>query len=129
MLPVPCGVFKLKLQRGNGNLSIEDWRDEIDRIDEELVRLLNARSKCAIEIGRIKREIGQPVYSPSREREVLEHVTGINGGPLDEEGMRRLFERIIDESRRIERVTIELEAGEGQPPAAKTNHRKRRRGR
>ena len=108
-------------------MSIEDWRDEIDRIDEELVRLLNERSKCAIEIGRIKREIGQPVYSPSREKQVIEHVTGINGGPLDDEGMQRLFERIIDESRRIERVTVELEMQEKELPAGKANHKKKRR--
>ena len=108
-------------------MSIEDWRDEIDRIDEELVRLLNQRSTCAIEIGRIKRDIGQPVYSPSREKEVLERVTGINGGPLDEEGMRRLFERIIDESRRIERVTIEHEMEEMRRPAVKASPRKKRR--
>ena len=108
-------------------MSIEDWRDKIDRIDEELVRLLNERSQCAIEIGRIKREVGQPVYSPSREKQVIDHVTGINGGPLDNEGMQRLFERIIDESRRIERVTVELEMEEKTVPAAKPNHQKKRR--
>jgi chorismate mutase len=107
--------------------NIDDWRDEIDRIDEELVRLLNARSKCAIEIGRIKREIGQPVYSPSREQQVIAHVIGINNGPLDEEGMQRLFERIIDESRRIERVTVENETDVKPAPAPKTNHKKKRR--
>jgi len=108
-------------------LSIEDWRDEIDRIDEELVRLLNERSKCAIEIGRIKRDNGQPVYSPSRESQVIAHVTGINKGPLDEEGMQRLFERIIDESRRIERVTVELEVETKPSPSVKAEHRKKRR--
>lgn len=108
-------------------LGIEGWRDEIDRIDEELVRLLNERSTCAIEIGRVKREIGQPVYSPAREKQVLDHVTGINNGPLDDEGIRRLFERIIDESRRIERVTVELEAEAEQPPAAEANSQQKRR--
>jgi chorismate mutase len=108
-------------------LGIDGWRDEIDRIDEELVRLLNERSTCAIEIGRVKREIGQPVYSPSRERQVLDHVTRINTGPLDDEGIRRLFERIIDESRRIERVTVELESEAEQPSTAKPNSQKKRR--
>ncbi|HSE97292.1 MAG TPA: chorismate mutase [Blastocatellia bacterium] len=93
-------------------MDIEDWRIEIDKIDEQLVELLNRRSICAIEIGRIKRELGMPVYSPSREREVIEHVTERNGGPLDPEAVRRLFERIIDESRRIERITVEREAEE-----------------
>jgi chorismate mutase len=94
-------------------LSIEDWRKEIDRIDEELVRLLNERSKCAIELGRIKREMGLPIYSPDRETEVISHVTNVNSGPLDPDAIRRLFERIIDESRRIERITIKREAQEG----------------
>jgi chorismate mutase len=90
-------------------LKIEDWRDEIDRLDEQLVKLLNARSQCAIELGRIKRELGLAIYSPDREREVITHVMGINPGPLDRDAVRRLFERIIDESRRIERVTVEKE--------------------
>lgn len=94
-------------------MKIEDWRDEIDRLDEQLVTLLNARSQCAIELGRIKRELGLAIYSPDREREVIAHVTSVNGGPLDRDAMRRLFERIIDESRRIERVTVEKEAKSG----------------
>jgi chorismate mutase len=94
-------------------LNIEDWRDEIDRLDEQLVKLLNARSQCAIELGRIKRELGLAIYSPDREREVIAHVTGINPGPLDKTAIRRLFERIIDESRRIERVTVEKETKDG----------------
>jgi len=94
-------------------LTIEDWRDEIDRLDEQLVKLLNARSQCAIELGRIKRELGLAIYSPDREREVIGHVTGMNPGPLDKTAIRRLFERIIDESRRIERVTVEKETKDG----------------
>lgn len=121
-MPALVGKAKLKFQNGEGILSIEDWRDEIDRIDEELVRLLNERSKCAIEIGRIKREIGQPVYSPAREKQVIDHVTGVNRGPLDDEGMQRLFERIIDESRRIERVTVDLETEEKESASARANH-------
>src|SRR5262249_52013485 len=96
-------------------LKIEDWRDEIDRLDEQLVKLLNARSQCAIELGRIKRELGLAIYSPDREREVIAHVTGLNPGPLDKTAIRRLFERIIDESRRIERVTVEKETKDGNP--------------
>lgn len=99
-------------------MSIEDWRDEIDRLDEELVRLLNERSKCCIEIGLIKRDIGMPVYSPSREKQVIEHVTRVNPGPLDAEAMQRLFERIIDESRRIERLSVEHDTVDGETQAA-----------
>ena len=79
-------------------LDIEDWRIEIDKIDERLIELLNERSKCAIAIGRIKRKRGMAVYSPQREKQVISHVIGKNDGPLDSEAVRRLFERIIDES-------------------------------
>ena len=90
-------------------MDIEDWRNEIDALDERLVDLLNQRSKCCIEIGRIKRDRGLAVYSPDREAEVLDHVANRNGGPLESDAVRRLFERIIDESRRLERVTIDRE--------------------
>ncbi|MBI3653409.1 MAG: chorismate mutase [Acidobacteria bacterium] len=90
-------------------MDISDWRDEIDRIDEELVRLLNRRSVCAIEIGRIKRELNLPVYSPNRETEVIRHVLSQNHGPLEMAAIRRLFERIIDESRSLERTIMEKE--------------------
>ena len=91
-------------------MDIDDWRDEIDRVDEKLVELLNRRAQCAIEIGRLKRERGLPVYLPEREREVIQHVDGINAGPLEGAAVRRLFERIIDESRSLERVTVEKES-------------------
>ena len=110
-------------------MSIERWRKEIDSIDEKLVRLLNERSKCAIELGRIKRELGLPVYSPARESDVIAHVRSINPGPLDSDAIRRLFERIIDESRSIERITVEKEneaGAEAQPPPARRATRKRK---
>jgi chorismate mutase len=91
-------------------LDIEDWRDEIDRVDEKLVELLNRRAQCAIEIGRIKRELGLPVYSPAREQEVVQHVARLASGPLEADAVRRLFERIIDESRSLERQTVERES-------------------
>ena len=84
--------------------TIDDWRIRIDEIDRELVLLFNERSRCAIEIGHIKRRNGMEVYSPQREAQVISNVTSSNTGPLDGEAMRRLFERIIDESRRIERI-------------------------
>jgi chorismate mutase len=85
------------------------FRDEIDRIDEVLVQLLNERAKAATEIGHIKRKFGLPVYVPSREEDVIRHVTSKNPGPLGNNAIRRLFERIIDESRRLERETSDAE--------------------
>ena len=87
--------------------SIDQWRQRIDLIDAQLVGLLNSRSACAVEIGRIKRTVGLPVYSPEREAAVLERVGRDNPGPLDPMAVRRVFERIIDEGRRLERLAVE----------------------
>lgn len=80
------------------------FRQRIDEIDEQLVALLNARAEQAQAIGRIKHASGEAVYQPAREAEVLAHVRQVNQGPLDDAAMTRLFERIIDEARRLERL-------------------------
>jgi chorismate mutase len=82
-------------------------RDAIDRVDEVLVKLLNQRAKYAIEIGEIKGHLSLPIYAPEREKEVLQHAERTSSGPLHEAAIRRLFERIIDESRRVERETAQ----------------------
>ncbi len=84
--------------------AVARWRQRIDQIDTQLMGLLNSRSACAVEIGRIKRVLGLPIYSPEREAEILERVMRENPGPLDALAVRRVFERIIDESRRLERL-------------------------
>jgi chorismate mutase len=102
-------------------MSDADWRmralrDRIDALDEQIVGLLNERAACALEIGEIKRTVGMAIYQPGRERDVLDHVRRVNPGPLDGEAMMRLFERIIDEARRLERVVAkahDAEPGDG----------------
>jgi chorismate mutase-like protein len=89
---------------------LDDLRNRIDLLDEHLVRLLNARAACALEIGRLKREMGLEIYQPARETEVLAHVANVNTGPLDAPALRRLFERIIDEARRLERIADDAHA-------------------
>jgi chorismate mutase-like protein len=84
-------------------MKLEDWRRKIDEIDRRLVELLNDRSHCVLEIGKLKKVDGTPLYQPDREREVLEAVEAANRGPLSEEAIRRLFERILDEARSVER--------------------------
>jgi chorismate mutase len=89
---------------------LDDLRHRIDLLDESLVKLLNARAACALEIGRLKRELQMPVYQPARETEVLQNVEKANLGPLDQPAMRRLFERIIDEARHLERIAEEVQS-------------------
>jgi chorismate mutase len=93
---------------------IDDLRRRIDMLDEHLVRLLNARAACALEVGRLKREQGIPIYQPAREEEVLKNVQTLNTGPLDQAAIKRLFERIIDEARHLERIADEVELNEQQ---------------
>jgi len=90
-----------------GDALIGEWRRRIDLIDDQLMRLLNSRSACAVEIGKIKRALGLPVYSPDREAWILDRVAQENPGPLDSTAIRRVFERIIDESRRLERIAAQ----------------------
>ena len=89
---------------------LEDLRKRIDLLDESLVKLLNARAACALEIGRVKRELGMQIYQPEREAEVLKNVQSANHGPLDQPAMKRLFERIIDEARHLERIADEVQS-------------------
>jgi chorismate mutase len=84
---------------------IETLRQRIDELDEALVRLLSARAECALKIGQAKKELGLEIYQPSREADVLNHVQRLNPGPLDDGAIRRLFERVIDEARRLERIS------------------------
>ena len=90
--------------------TIDDWRGRIDAIDRKLVELLNERAQCAMEIGHLKRSQGLPVYQPEREREILANVESANSGPLEDTAVRRLFERVIDEARSLERVARRDEA-------------------
>jgi chorismate mutase len=83
---------------------IDALRARIDAIDRELVVLLGDRAACALAIGRLKETVAMPVYQPAREAEVLRNVRAANRGPLDDDAIVRLFERIIDEARRLERV-------------------------
>ena len=99
-------------------LSLDALREEIDKIDDVIVRLLDRRARCAYAIGRLKTERGLAIYEPKREAAVLARVKALNitlGGPLDEHAIIRLYERIIDEARRIQRIEAKHEPEPVQP--------------
>ncbi len=85
-------------------MDISDWRDKIDEVDRELVALLNRRANCVLEIAKLKQRQGLPIYEPQREEEIFRNVVAANHGPLEPEALRRVFERIIDEGRSIQRI-------------------------
>ncbi len=82
-------------------MNIDDLRREIDRLDSELLRIFNERADLALKIGEIKKGMGIPVYDPTREKKIFQRMKENNPGPLDDHAIVRLFERVIDESRRL----------------------------
>ena len=96
-------------------------RESIDALDEEIVRLLNVRAGHALDIGRLKDAVGEATYQPEREIAVLEHVRQVNDGPLDAGAVTRLFERIIDENRRLERLAGGGDGAEADRPDGSTD--------
>ena len=93
---------------------LEEFRDAIDEVDRRIVALLNERTLVVENIGRVKREAHLPIYEPKREDQVFANISASNGGPLTEEAVRHIFERIIDEMRTIQRLRME----KGDGPAA-----------
>ncbi len=85
---------------------LEEFRVLVDDVDRRIVALLNERTRVVEEIGRVKREARLPIYEPKREDQVFANVTSCNGGPITPDGVRRIFERIIDEMRTIQKIRM-----------------------
>jgi chorismate mutase/prephenate dehydratase len=77
-------------------------RQQIDRIDRELVSLANQRAEVAREIGHLKKSSGQETYDPAREEMVLERVVSCNKGPLSNDSLKAIWRELISGSRAIE---------------------------
>jgi chorismate mutase/prephenate dehydratase len=80
-------------------VTLEELRARINRLDEELVRLLNERIRVAMEIGRSKQEAGEEVFGPGREKEVLGRVSQLNPGPLTTESLQSIYREIMSAAR------------------------------
>lgn len=87
-------------------MDIADWRVKIDELDRKLVELLSQRAHAAHEIGKLKRDIGMPIYEPEREKAVFENARKCNPGPLPDRDLLRIYERIMDVMRQIQREEI-----------------------
>jgi chorismate mutase len=81
--------------------TLEHWRHEIDKLDGELLRLLNQRAVIACQIAVIKVASGLPAYDAEREAQVLSRITAQNSGPLDEQSVAAIFNSVIHETRRL----------------------------
>lgn len=97
-------------------MDIADLRKRIDLLDDVLLRIFNERARLALEIGHCKKGLGLPVFDPSREKNIFARMKADNPGPLDDGAIVRLFERVIDESRRLERIMTQPEQEDAHQP-------------
>lgn len=85
-------------------MDINETRMRIDLLDDVLLRIFNERARLALEIGHAKKEMNLPVFDPAREKLIFNRMKKDNPGPLDDDAIVRMFERVVDESRRLERI-------------------------
>ena len=91
------------MNRETALLTLEDCRRRIDDLDLRILELLNERTLAVQQIGQAKQSLDLPIYEPRREDEVYANVTRQNSGPLPAEALKRIFERIIDEMRTVQK--------------------------
>ncbi len=84
-------------------MEIADWRNKIDELDEQIVRLISERAAAAVAIGKLKQQQDAPIYEPNRERVVFAHVRDVNPGPLSGVQVQDIYERIMDVMRALQR--------------------------
>ncbi len=99
---------------------LEKLRKDVDEIDEKIVNLLTERTLRSVMIGKVKRSLNQPTYNPERENEISKRIAGFAKEPLTYEALKRIYERILDESR----VAQKLESVKGNISVAKKTNTK-----
>lgn len=85
---------------------IAHWREEIDRLDREIVSLLNKRAEAVLQLAPLKRQANRAVHDPDREQAVHENLKQANDGPLPVESVDNVFEALMAEMRELQRQLI-----------------------
>src|SRR5436305_1771209 len=86
-----------------GNAALEALRKQIDQLDHRIVDLLNDRAKVVVEIGKLKQQHNTPIYSPDREKMVLEKVRRLNHGPLPDRCLEAVYRELMSGSFALEK--------------------------
>ena len=87
--------------------ALRECRDRIDDVDVRLIELLNERARVVERIGWLKQGQALPIYEPKREDQVFANITRNNTGPLSHNAAKRIFERVIDEMRRLQKERMQ----------------------
>ena len=85
-------------------MKIHNWRKKIDAIDTAMLHLLNLRTELALEVGKLKGDVGLELRVPRREHEILSRMVRLNSGPLDDDAVARIYQLILNESIRIQEL-------------------------
>jgi chorismate mutase/prephenate dehydratase len=85
-------------------LNIPKHRKAIDKLDAQLVKLLNERTRHVLAIGDIKRKVGEEIYAPHRERAVLDRIAKLNSGPMTDEQLRAIYREIMSSALALEKT-------------------------
>jgi chorismate mutase/prephenate dehydratase len=93
-----------QLTASKASASVRQIRVQIDKLDQQILKLINERANLAMQIGRVKSEQGAEVFSPAREEEVLHNVLEANKGPLDNTSIRSIFRELMSGSRALQKV-------------------------
>ena len=105
------------MTRDEAREKLKEYRVYIDELDRRITALLNERTEVVENIGRVKRDADMPVYEPDREERVFANVRSVTSDdPLAQQAVRRIFERIMEEMREIQRLRME---SNGNGPSAK----------
>lgn len=102
------------MTQAEAEAALNACRQEIDEIDRRIVELLNARARVVEVVGDTKQKAQMRVYEPKREELVYANITRNNGGPLQADALRRIYERIIDEMRTLQRDRMATRREPGQ---------------
>jgi chorismate mutase/prephenate dehydratase len=85
-------------------MSMTEHRKAIDRLDEQIVKLLNERTRHALAIGDIKLAAGEEIYAPHRELAVLQRIYGLNPGPITKESLRAIYREIMSSALSLQKT-------------------------
>jgi chorismate mutase len=95
------------LTKEDAQAKLAECRRLIDGIDLRILQLLNERTRVVEVIGQVKQQADLPVYEPKREDEVYRNILSHNEGPLPADAVKRVFERVIDEMRTLQKMRMQ----------------------
>ena len=90
------------------DVKIQEYRNQIDNINLEILQLLSNRAAVVSQIGQLQTELGQKHYDPKRESEMLEKLERVNSGPFAGSTIKQLFKEIF-------KASLDLEEKQDKP--------------